>query len=135
MFGCPCFIHSLTNGKDKLQHKIFKCVFLEYSHLQKDYRCFDFSTNTNFISGNGTFSKTSPYFSPNMENQKAIAVLPIPTIPTPAPPPTLNAYSRQLQPPSKLANLVDVSKSNRGAQSNLGDCSNNVFCFNRSLIR
>uniref|UniRef100_A0A3Q7G432 Reverse transcriptase Ty1/copia-type domain-containing protein n=1 Tax=Solanum lycopersicum TaxID=4081 RepID=A0A3Q7G432_SOLLC len=55
-----------------------------------------------------------------MENQKAIAVLPIPTIPTPAPPPTLNAYSRQLQPPSKLANLVDVSKSNRGAQSNLG---------------
>lgn len=57
VFGCTCFVHNLTPGKDKLQHKAFKCVFLGYSCLQKGYKCFDPSTNNYFISGMLLFSR------------------------------------------------------------------------------
>lgn len=86
VFGCTCFVHNLTPRKDKLQHKAFKCAFLWYSRLQKGYKCFDPSTNKYLISADVTFIETSPYFSPNTKNQKAIGVLPIPTS---ALPPTL----------------------------------------------
>ncbi|XP_058003170.1 uncharacterized protein LOC110656064 isoform X12 [Hevea brasiliensis] len=35
VFGYICFVHDHTSGKDKLQPKSIKCVFLGYSRLQK----------------------------------------------------------------------------------------------------
>ena len=63
VFGCVCFVHILTLGQDKLSAKATKCVFLGYSRLQMDYRCYYPDTNHNFISANVTFFKDSPFFS------------------------------------------------------------------------
>ena len=38
VFGCVCFAHILTLGQDKLSAKATKCVFLDYSQLQRGYR-------------------------------------------------------------------------------------------------
>lgn len=40
VFGCTCFVHDLTPGKDELSTKSLKCIFLGYSPLQKGYHCF-----------------------------------------------------------------------------------------------
>lgn len=39
-FGCTCFVHYLSPGKDKLSAKALKCIFLSYSQIQKGYHCF-----------------------------------------------------------------------------------------------
>ncbi|XP_075075263.1 uncharacterized protein LOC142162667 [Nicotiana tabacum] len=71
-----------------------------------------------------TFFETSPYFSPNSLNQKAIStVLLVPTFspPTPAPALPLQVYSRRPRPNSQPTNPVDASDPNAGTQSPSGD--------------
>ena len=73
------------------------------------------------ISAHVTFFETSPYCPPNTENQKAISFLPILTIPTPNPPPTLKVYSQWPQSLAELSNPVGICNSYIGAKSNIGD--------------
>ena len=52
VFGCVCFVYTLTSGQDKLSAKATKCVFLGYSHLQRGYQCYFFfliSKKTNIL--------------------------------------------------------------------------------------
>ena len=58
-----CFVHILTSGQDKLSAKATKCVFLGYSRLQRDYRCYSPDINRYFISANVTFFEDSSFFS------------------------------------------------------------------------
>ena len=109
VFGCVCFVHILTPGQDKLSAKATKCVFLGYSRLQMGYRCYSPDTNHNFISGNVTFFKDSPFFSfavcHSVPDVLSIPlVLPSPDFPSP---PTdvvtqlLQVYSRRSRPPTR----------------------------------
>ncbi|RVW79062.1 Retrovirus-related Pol polyprotein from transposon TNT 1-94 [Vitis vinifera] len=63
VFGCTCFIHTLTPGQDKLSAKAMKCIFLGYSRLQKGYHCYSPDTHHYFLSVDVTFFEDSPFFS------------------------------------------------------------------------
>ena len=63
VFGCTCFVHTLTSGQDKLSAKATKCIFLGYSRLQKGYRCYSLDTHRYFLSADVTFFEDSPFFS------------------------------------------------------------------------
>jgi len=55
VFGCTCFVHDLSPGLDKLSAKAIKCVFLGYSRLKKDYKCYSPTTRRYYISADVTF--------------------------------------------------------------------------------
>ena len=78
MFGCTCFIHDLSPGKDKLSPKSIKCVFLGYSRLQKGYNCYSPTLHKFFTSADVTFFESSPFFSSSTESTPITEVLPIP---------------------------------------------------------
>ena len=63
VFGCTCFVHTLTPGQDKLSAKATKCIFLGYSQLQKGYCCYSFDIHRYFLSAYGTFFEDSPFLS------------------------------------------------------------------------
>ncbi|KAL6329152.1 hypothetical protein AAG906_011606 [Vitis piasezkii] len=63
VFGCTCFVHTLTPGQDKLSAKAMKCIFLGYSRLQKGYHCYSPDTHHYFLSIDVTFFEDSPFFS------------------------------------------------------------------------
>nr|CAN66416.1 hypothetical protein VITISV_044133 [Vitis vinifera] len=63
VFGCTCFVHTLTPGQDKLSAKATKCIFLGCSRLQKGYRCYSPDIHRYFLSADVTFFEDSPFFS------------------------------------------------------------------------
>ncbi|RVW82003.1 Retrovirus-related Pol polyprotein from transposon RE2 [Vitis vinifera] len=65
--------------RDKLSAKATKCIFLGYSRLQKDYRCYSSKTHRYFLSADVTFFKNSPFFSTS-ESLLVSKVLPLPII-------------------------------------------------------
>ena len=82
VFGCTCFVHTLTPGQDKLSAKATKCIFLGYSRLQKGYRCYSPDTHRYFLSADVTFFEDSPFFS-SSESLPISEVLPLPYISPP----------------------------------------------------
>ncbi|RDX84670.1 hypothetical protein CR513_34245, partial [Mucuna pruriens] len=60
VFGCVYFVHNVYPGRDKLSARAIKCVFLEYSHLQKEYKCCSPSTKRHYMS---TDALPIPYLS------------------------------------------------------------------------
>ncbi|KAJ9682081.1 hypothetical protein PVL29_018120 [Vitis rotundifolia] len=94
VFGCTCFVHILTPGQDKLSAKAMKCLFVGYSRLQKDYRCYSFETHRYFISADVIFFEDSPFFSTTSESLPVSEVLPIPIVSPPdaMPPRPLQVY-------------------------------------------
>jgi len=58
-----CFVHDLTLGKDKFFVKSLKSIFLDYSHLQKGYRCFSPKLQRYIVSVDDTFFKTTPFYT------------------------------------------------------------------------
>ncbi|KAJ9707614.1 hypothetical protein PVL29_002586 [Vitis rotundifolia] len=91
VFGCTCFVHTLTPGQDKLSAKATKCIFLGYSRLQKGYRCYSPDTHRYFLSADVTFFEDSPFFS-SSESLPISEVLSLPYIYPPS-----DALSRPLQ--------------------------------------
>ena len=65
----------------KLSARSFKCVFLGYSPLQKEYRCYSLETKKYYMSANVTFFEQTPYFSPSVQDVHLIQqVLSIPVV-------------------------------------------------------
>ena len=83
VFGCPCFVHILTPGQDKLSAKATKCIFLGYSQLQKGYHCYSPQTHRYFLSADVTFFEDPPFFSSSSESLPVTEVLLLPIISLP----------------------------------------------------
>ncbi|RVW83660.1 Retrovirus-related Pol polyprotein from transposon RE1 [Vitis vinifera] len=87
---CTLLLHSHVSFRfwgdavltDKLSVKATKCIFLGYSRLQKDYRCYSSETHRYFLSANVTFFEDSPFFSTS-ESLPVSEVLPLPIISPP----------------------------------------------------
>ncbi|RVW74646.1 Retrovirus-related Pol polyprotein from transposon RE1 [Vitis vinifera] len=79
VFGCTCFVHTVTLGQDKLSVKATKCIFLGYSRLQKGYCCYSPDTHRYFLFANVTFFEGSPFFS-SSDSLPISEVLPLPYI-------------------------------------------------------
>lgn len=62
-FWYTCFIHISSSGHDKLSSNYVKCIFLEYSHTQKEYRCYDPLSHRSFTSASITLLESTPYYS------------------------------------------------------------------------
>lgn len=62
VFGCTCFVHDLSPGRDKMSARAVKCVFLGYSRVQKGYKCYSPSTHKFYTSADVTFFEDTPYF-------------------------------------------------------------------------
>jgi hypothetical protein len=79
IFGCTCFVHDLSPGRDKMSPCAIKCVFLGYSRVQKGYRCYSPSTHRFYTSADVTFFEDIPYFAnSNAPSVELDQVLPIP---------------------------------------------------------
>jgi hypothetical protein len=63
LFGCVSFVHNLSPGRDKLDPRSYKCIFLGYSRTQKGYKCYSPSLRKHFVSADVTFFETIPYYS------------------------------------------------------------------------
>ncbi|RVW56770.1 tRNA ligase 1 [Vitis vinifera] len=83
VFGCTCFVHTLTLGQDKLSATATKCIFLGYSRLQKGYRCYSPDTHRCFLSVDVTFFEDSPFFL-SSESLPISEVLPLPYMSPPS---------------------------------------------------
>ena len=55
VFGCTCFVHDLSLGRDKMFPRAIKCVFLGYSRVQKRYHCYSPTTHLFYTSVDVTF--------------------------------------------------------------------------------
>ena len=113
VFGCTCFVHTLTLGQDNLSAKATKCIFLGYSRLQKGYRCYSPDTHRYFLSANVTFFEDSPFFS-SSESLPISEVLPLPYIspPSDALSCPLQVYHRRhhvVAPPLSLAEVPELT--------------------------
>ena len=64
VFGCVSFVHNHSPNRDKLDPRAHKCIFLDYSHTQKGYRCYSPSLRKHFVSADVTFFEDVPYYSP-----------------------------------------------------------------------
>ena len=99
IFGCTCFVHDLSLGKNKLSAKSLKCIFLGYSLLQKGYRCFSPLLQRYLVSADVTFFETTPFFPSTTSDipLEIPPVVPTPLVaPTPAP---LITYQRRPRAP------------------------------------
>lgn len=66
VFGCTCFVHDLSPGRDRMFVCAIKCVFLSYSCVQKEYWCYSPSTHCFYMFANVIFFEHIPYF-PNSD--------------------------------------------------------------------
>ena len=114
VFGCVCFVNILTPGQDKLLAKATKCVFLDYSPLQRGYRCYSPDTHRYFISADVTFFENSSMFPithpPNSDVISQPFLYPIPDtspVPSVTPPRPLKVYTRH--PRTDIEPLADSS--------------------------
>ena len=64
-FGCSAFVHIHSQNRSKLDPRSIKCVFLEYSANQKDYKCYSpvtrrfYTSIDNFFEQKSYFTKTA----------------------------------------------------------------------------
>ena len=58
VFGCLAFVQDLFPRLDKLSPRSIKCVFVKYSRMRKEYRCFHPPTRRYYVSVDVTFFQT-----------------------------------------------------------------------------
>ena len=102
VFGCLCFVHILTLRQDKLSATAMKCVFLDYSRLQRGYIYYSPDTHGYFVSTNVTFLKNSSIFPTTHPPLSDVISLPLlyhvlvtPSVPPTTPPRPLQVYTRR----------------------------------------
>jgi len=79
IFGCTSFVH--TKRIDKLDKGAVKTIFLGYSTKQKEYKCYDPTTNKTYVSRNVVFFEHDPYYKGQQTDYNASDLVPMP-IPT-----------------------------------------------------
>lgn len=87
--GCICFVYDLSPGKDKLVAKSLKCVFLDYSSIQKGYHCYCPQLQRYLVFADVTFFESNPFFSETVVSHAPLAdqpVVPIPPVVIDPPP-------------------------------------------------
>ena len=120
VFSCICFVHILTLGQDKLSAKITKCVFLDYSRLQRGYLCYFPDTHRYFISTDVTFFENSSMFPINYPPNSDVISLPLiylvpdtSLVPPITPPRPLQVYTRRpcidTEPPADSSPMAPSS--------------------------
>lgn len=62
VFGSICYVRNVRPSVTKLDPKALKCVFLDYSHLQKGYRCYCIETGKYLTLNDVVFLETTPFF-------------------------------------------------------------------------
>ena len=118
IFGCTCFVRDVRPQVSKLDHKSLKCIFLGYSRVQKEYRCYCPSLRRYLVSADVKFFENVPFSSPPTHTSQGEAddllvyiiaspvalpvpapVKPTPPIPAPVKPPITQVYTRRQNPP------------------------------------
>ena len=59
VFGCTCFVRDVHPQVSKLDPKSLKCIFVDYSRVQKGYMCYCLTLRRYFVSTDVTFFKTT----------------------------------------------------------------------------
>ena len=62
VFTCTCFVQDVCPHVSKLDPKSLKCIFLDYSLVQKGYKCYCPSLHRHLVSTDVTFLENA-YFS------------------------------------------------------------------------
>ncbi|XP_077231846.1 retrovirus-related Pol polyprotein from transposon RE2 isoform X1 [Tasmannia lanceolata] len=96
VFGCVCFVNHLGPGRDKLDPRSERCVFLGYSRTQKGYRCYSPRLRRWYVSADVTFFESEPFFGSssgpsNVRSEPEVTISlpelsPLPTTPVAHPP-------------------------------------------------
>ena len=63
VFRCTCFVRDVRPCVSKLNPKSLKCIFLGYSRVQKEYKCYRPSLRRSLVSVDVTFLENT-LFSP-----------------------------------------------------------------------
>ena len=61
IFGWTCFVRDVRSQVYKLDPKSLKCIFVEYSRVQKGYKCYCLTLRRYFVSTDITFFETTPF--------------------------------------------------------------------------
>ena len=127
MFRYTCFVRDVRPHVSKLDPKSLKCIFLRYSRVQKEYRCYCLTLRRYFMSTDVTFFETTPFSLSSLvtsqEEDEDLLVYtiasPTPPAPTPAPilvkPPITQVYSRRHNPLD--SSLTPVASSSDPVQN------------------
>ena len=61
VFGCTYFVRNVRTHGSKLDPKSLKCIFLDYSRVQKGYRCYCPTLRRYFVFTDVAFFETTPF--------------------------------------------------------------------------
>ena len=102
VFGCTCFVREVRSHVSKLDLKSLKCIFMGYSRVQNEYRCYCPTLRRYFVPTDVTFFETTPFslFSP-ITSQGEGDDLSVYTISSPVP-------SAPLAPPNPTLALIPI---------------------------
>ena len=65
VFGCTYFVQDVHPQVSKLDSKSLKCIFVEYSRVQKGYRCYCPTLRRYFMSIDVAFFETTSFPLPS----------------------------------------------------------------------
>ena len=124
VYGCTCFFRDVRPQVSKLDPKSLKCIFVRYSRVKKECRCYCPTLQRYFVSIDVAFFETTPFplpftvTSPGEDDDLLVYYVSLPA-PTPAPipvkPPITQVYSRRQNPlvssPTPVASPLDLVSS------------------------
>ena len=86
VFGCTCFIRDVCPQVSKLDPKSLKCIFMGYSCVQKQYRCYCPTLRRYFVYTDIAFFETTPFsMSSTVTSQEEDDDLLVYTVSSPVP--------------------------------------------------